>query len=212
MDTNNRLARFLKVVLDILFWGLVFVTALLVLWIAISPLLQQRGGLSTASISVAIGSGTEPSFSVSFENSPIEAIQNAFVNEAHGILRLETTSWYLVFISNVAKLVTGIGLTYFFYLLRKVLQAIMIGNPFGSGNAVRIRKIGYLILILGFVIPTTDYIAANEILHRLPGTIPELTIPSPFKAEIILVSLLVLLLAQVWGYGVEIERDQALTI
>jgi hypothetical protein len=212
MKTNIRLAKFLKVVLDILFGSLIFITVLLILWITIFPLLLQRGILGTASIPVGIGSGSEPSFSVSFENSPKEDVHNAFVDEAGGVLRLETTSWYLIFISNAAKLVTAVGLTYFFNLLRKVLRSIMNGTPFESSNAIRIRRIGYLILILGFVIPTTDYIAANEILHRLRGTLPELTVPSPFKAEIILVSLLVLLLAQVWSYGVEIERDRALTI
>ena len=212
MKTNIRLAKFLKVVLDILFGSLIFVTVLLVLWMAIFPLLLQRGELGTASIPIAIGSGPEPSFSVSFENPPKEDIHNAFVDEASGILRLETTSWYLIFISNAAKLVTAIGLTYFFNLLHKVLKSIMEGTPFGTGNAIRIRKMGYLILILGFVIPTADYIAANEILHRLPGLLPEIMVPSPFKAEIILVSLLVLLLAQVWSYGVEIERERALTI
>jgi len=212
MDTNVRLAKFLKVVLDILYGSMVFAIAFLILWIAISPFLQQRGSISIASIPIAIGSGSEPSFEVSFEASTKDIIHRAFVNETGGILRLETTSWLLIFISNAAKLITAIGLAYFFNLLRKVLQAIVDGNPFGYENTIRIRKIGYLILILGFVIPTVDYIAANEILHRLPGTLPELSLPSPFKAEILLVSLLVLLLAQVWSYGLEIEHDRTLTI
>lgn len=67
-------------------------------------------------------------------------------------------------------------------------------------------------MILGFVIPTADCIAAKELLKRLPGTFPELSLPSPFKIEIILASLLILLLAQVWSYGLELVRDQALTI
>lgn len=40
----------------------------------------------------------------------------------------------------------------------------------------------------------------------------QLTIISLFNIEFILVSLLILLLAQVWSYGLELKRDQELTI
>ena len=50
------------------------------------------------------------------------------------------------------------------------------------------------------------------ILNQLPTAQPALSLPSPFRAEIILTSLLILILAQVWSYGLELERDQALTI
>jgi hypothetical protein len=212
MKTNSRLAQFLKVLLDILYGGLVIAGILLFLWIFLSPFLIRVGVPGTSSVSVAIGSGTESRFDVSFDNEPGDEIQHAFVEATNGILRLETTSWTMILISNSAKLITAIGLAYFFYLLRKVLITIIEEKPFGPENGTRIRRIGYLILVLGFVIPTADYIAANEILNRLPSTYPELGLPSPFKAEIILASLLVLLLAQVWSYGMELERDQSLTI
>jgi hypothetical protein len=212
MNTDLRLARFLKGLLDFLYGCLVIVSVFLTIWITLSPFLVRIGVPGTASISVAIGSGLEPGFEVSFDHGNIDEIQNAYVEETSGVLMFETTSWDLIFISNAAKLITAIGLAYFFYLLRNVLKTIINGRPFGSENGFRIRRIAYLILFLGFIIPTADYIAANEILNRLPGIFPELSLPSPFKIEIILASLLILLLAQVWSYGLELERDQALTI
>lgn len=212
MKTNFGLARFLKVLLDILYGGLVIGCGLLVLWIALYPVLSTDGLFGTASVQVGIGSGSEPQLEVSLMGSPKVVIRDAFVGGASGTLQLETNSWILVIISNAAKLTMAMGLAYFFYLLRSVLQDILIGNPFGQENSVRIRRIGYLVLTLGFLFPTIEYIAANEILNQLPAFSPALIPPSPFRVEIILASLLILILAQVWSYGLALERDKALTI
>jgi hypothetical protein len=212
MKTDLRLARFLKVLLDILYGGLVIGCGLLVLWILLYPALSKNGLFGTASVEVGIGSGSEPQLGVSLSNSPKVVIRDALVEGASGTLRFETNSWILVIISNTAKLIMAIGLTYFFYLLRSVMKDIIDGNPFGQENSLRIRRMGYLVLILGFMFPTIEYIAANEILNQLPVLSPALIPPSPFRAEIILASLLILILAQVWSYGLALERDQALTI
>jgi len=212
MITNFGLAHFLRVVLNIVYGGLVIACGFLVLWIALFPFLSRIGVPGTASVQVAIGSGIEPQLEVSLTNSPKDVIRDAFVEGASGTLRLETTSWFLILISNLANLITAIGLTYFFYLLRSILLDIIAGDPFGQENAVRIRRVGYLVLIMGFLFPLIDYIAANEILNQLPVMTPVLNPPSPFRVEIILASLMILLLAQVWSYGLALERDQALTI
>jgi hypothetical protein len=57
-----------------------------------------------------------------------------------------------------------------------------------------------------------QYIAANEILNRLPAALPALQPGPTFNAELILGSLLILLLAHIWSYGLDLERDRSLTI
>jgi hypothetical protein len=207
-----RLARFVKILLNFVYGLLVIVCILLALWMAISSLILKYDIPGTASIPVSIGSRSEPQFEVTFHGTENDEIRYAYVGEAQGVLRLETTSGILVFISNVAMLVTCIGLAYVFHLLRTVLQAIIEGKPFMAENAIRIRRIGYLVLLLGFLQPAVEYFAASQILSRLPAVEPTLSLPSPFKAEVILASLLILILAQVWSYGMDLERDQALTI
>jgi hypothetical protein len=211
---NTKLVRAVKTVIDLVYWLLVGACVFLILWIAIAPLIMQvsENALITASVPVAIGSGGEPRFDVQVADAEAEGISSAFVDEAHGTLRLETRSWGLVTVSNLAKLVTAIGLAYVFYLLRQVMQAILQGETFTAENAERIRRIGYLILLVGFLRPTVEYIAANVVLNQLTIIEPALSLPSIFKAEVILGSLLILVLAQVWSYGLELERDQALTI
>lgn len=205
--------RVLKIILDILFGGLVFVSVILVLWIAGFGLLsRQENYLGTASIPVVLGTGEESPFEVTFSGDPKDNISFAFLDETEGTLRLETSSALLVGVSNAAKLILAIGLAYVIYLLRAVVQAIYEGDPFTAENASRIRRLGYTVLILGFLGPSVERMAATEILHRLPNTVPLLSPGPSFDAGIILASLLILLLAHIWSYGLELEHDRALTI
>jgi hypothetical protein len=210
---NLKLTRFVKTLLDIIFWLLVFVCVFLVLWIALSPLVLNVIDVPiTASVPMAIGAGDEPQFAVEVANAESKGIQAAFVEGAQGTLRLETTDWSIILISNLSKLLVAIGLAYVVYLLRSVLQAILQGDPFAPENTVRVRRIGYLVLLVGFLKAAVEYFAAREILNQLTIVVPPLSLPSPFEAEIILASLLILVLAQVWSYGLDLEREKALTI
>ena len=71
---------------------------------------------------------------------------------------------------------------------------------------------GYLVLLVGFLRLVVEYLAAEEILNQRTISKPALSLPSLFHVEVILASLLILVLAQVWSYGLELERDQKLTI
>jgi len=212
-NQNLKLIRVVKTLLDVILGLLVIVCVFLVLWTAFSPLILNMSDIViTSSVPVAIGSGDEPQFEVEIAGAETKGIQAAFVDEAQGTLRLETTDWSIIFISNLAKLLVAIGLAYVVYLIRAVLQAILQGDPFAPENTVRIRWIGYMVLLVGFLKAVVEYFAAREILNQLMIVEPALSLPSPFEAEIILASLLILVLAQVWSYGMQLERDQALTI
>ena len=210
---NSRLTRSVKVILDILFWMLVVVTTFLVLWIAFSRLILQVSDIViTSSVPVALGSGDVSRFEVEVASAEAKGIRNAFVEGAQGTLRLETTDWYLIFVSNLGKLVVALGLLYVVYLLRSLFTAILQEEIFTQENAAMIRRIGYAVLIVGLLQAAAEYFAAWEVLRQLTITSPPLSLPSPFEAVIILASLLILVLAQVWSYGLELEREKALTI
>jgi hypothetical protein len=202
-----------KVILDILFWLLAGATAFLVLWIAFSPLILRVSDIViSSSVPVAIGVGDEPRFEVEVASAEAQGIRNAFVEEAQGTLRLETTDWYLIFVSNLGKLVIALGLLYVIYLLRSLFAAILRDEIFTQENALLMRRIGYAVLIVGLLNAAVEYFAALEVLRQLTITSPPLSLPTPFEAVIILASLLILVLAQIWSYGLELEREKALTI
>lgn len=210
---NLRLARNVKVLLDFLFGLLVFACVGLALWMVFSPMLQRpMGSLGMASAPVRIGTGDEPQFQVAFTSPTEDAIERVFVDEAEGTLRIETSSYLPILIANAANLVTGIGLAYVFYLLRAVLQAILDGDPFAAENSQRIRRLGYAVLLVGLLQDAVQYTASITLLNQLPTALPTLQPGPTFNVELILVSLLILLLAQIWSYGLDLERDRSLTI
>ena len=210
---NPRVLRIVKIILDIIFGLLVIVSAFLLLWIVLSPFILNVTDIAImSSVPVAIGSGTEPRMEVEVAGAEAKGIQAAYVDETQGTLRLETTDWYLIFISNLAKLLTAIGLAYLVHLLRSVVMAIQQGDVFTQKNVTRIRRLGYLVLVVALVRALLEYVAAYEFLRQLTITSPSLSLPSPFDAGVILASLLILALAQVWSYGLELERERALTI
>ena len=210
---NLRLARIVKTVLDVLFGLSVVVCVGLILWVAVAPLvLNQSEGWGTASVPVRIGVGQEPQFDVSFASSPEDEINDAYVVEAEGTLQLETRNYLLILIANAAKIVGLIGLAYIIYLLRSVVKTILVGEPFAEESNRCIRKLGFVLLFVSIVWQGVEYLAASEILRRLPNVEPALNPGPTFDSGVILISLLILLLAHVWSYGLDIERERALTI
>jgi hypothetical protein len=210
---NLTLARFVKGILDFLFGLLIVALILLVVWMVAVPLLSDRAGpVGTASVPVRIGRGEEPQFDIAFTRAPEDSINAAFVDEAEGILRLETNSVLLVLIANAAKLVIGLGMVYVVKLLRTIVQAVLDGDPFTQENTKHVRRLGYAVLLVGLIQDGVQFLAANEILNRLTPVTPPLQPGPTFSAELILASLLILLLAHIWSYGLDLERERALTI
>jgi hypothetical protein len=209
---NSKLPRFTKILLDFIFGLLIFSSMALVLMIMLSPFILNSAKVPlTASVQVGIGSAEGQRFEAQISGDTTKGIQNAFVDQAQGTLRLETYTWRHIFFSYFGKLLIAIALTYIFYLLRAVMQDILAENPFSPENKVRIQRIGYMVLAIGFVRPTIEYISAKEIMRGLHIE-PPMSLPAPFEAEFILFSVLILLLAQVWRIGIELKRDQDLTI
>jgi hypothetical protein len=215
MKTKNdsRLARVLKILLDLLFGLAVFAGIGLLIWSAISPMVLKSGeGLGSASVPVRIGTGEEPQFQVSFIEPLPAGIIGASVHEAEGMLFVETESSSLIAIANAPKILIVFGLAYIFNLLRKIVSAIEAGEPFTLDTSHRVRQLGYAVLALSFLGSIVEYLAAREIFNRLPTIVPELAPGPTFDARILFVALMILLLAHIWSYGLDLERERALTV
>jgi hypothetical protein len=197
---NIRLVRFLKGLMDFLFWAMIFAIFALLIWVALMPLIsRQFDFIGSASIPVRIGKGSDPQLDVTFFGSLMDEIGEAYIEEGEGTLFLETDSMYLIAVSNAAKLIFALGLLYVFHLMRKIMQTIADGDPFTIETGQRIRRLGYALLAVSFLGPGAQNIAAREILNRLPATTPELVAGPTYNAEVILASLLILLLSKsIW--------------
>ncbi|MGD8849144.1 MAG: hypothetical protein PVF18_05440, partial [Anaerolineales bacterium] len=172
---NLKLARSLKIFLDILFVLALIVFIGLLIWTAVSPLVLRRPDtFGTVTLPVRIGEGDDPQFDVSFNSAPALRINDSYVEEAHGTFVFTTTSAQPVIIANFAKLLSLAGLAYVFYLLRSVMITIKDGEPFTAQNVVHIRRIGYLVLALGVLSPVVQFTSSILIMNTLPNTAPVL--------------------------------------
>lgn len=210
---SNRLARFLRFVLDFLYGLSILAGLALVIWVGISPLVVRAGeSYGSVSIPVLIGSGEEPEFDVNFTMDPHAEVHSAFVRKAEGMLYLETQSVWLIAMANASKFVVILGLAYIFYLVRNVVRAIESGTPFTQNASQNLRRLGYSVLILSLLGPVVEHLAAREIFNLLPEMTPKLSPGPTFDVGIFFIALMILLLAHVWSYGLELEREQALTV
>jgi hypothetical protein len=203
---NNQLARFLRFILNFLFGLSILVSLGLVIWVGVSRIIMRTVG------EVRIGTGDEPQFDVNFIVEPRVRVQAAFVREAEGMLYLETESVALIAIANASKLVVLLGLAYIFYLLRAVVQDIETGAPFTEDASKKLRQLGYSVLLLSLLGPLVEFLAAREIFRQLPAMSPPLFPGPTFETGVFFLALMILLLAHVWSYGLELERERALTV
>ena len=211
---SNSLPRLIKILLNLIYGLLIIVMVALLIMMIISPYLANRGlALGTVSVPVRIGSGDEPRMEITFLDSTRYAINQAVVEGAQGVLRFETDSPRLAAVAYGSKLLIAAGLTYIFFILRKIMGSILEGKPFAAENTGYIRRLGYTVLIVGFASGIIEGLAAWEVLRLLPSASPPLQASATFDPRLVLgTSLFIFLLAQIWGYGVELERDQELTV
>jgi hypothetical protein len=202
-----------QLILDAAFWLGGLGLAGLTLWVIISPLAMHDGGIGDVAVPVAVGAGAfHPIMELELEDTPGSPVTRAVLHSARGELRLETTSWRQQFAPNVAALLgLGVGLG-ILGLLRGVAQSVRSRSPFTSLNARRIRTIGLLITGLGVLVPFLEYATARAVLRTVRFEVVDLVAPFTVRGELILLGLLVLVLSSVFGHGVEIEQDRALTV
>lgn len=211
---GTSLARALKVWFDIIFvLGLVG-GGLLTLWLVASPAVMALDGGRRVelAIPVAVGSGG-PQPVLEVETGEVsEGVSSVRVVDARGELRLETTSWSLQFLT-VLPAVVGIGVVLFaLFLLRAILRTVIAGEPFSLLNASRLRTIGWIAVVAGVVVPVVEYAVARAVLARFVAQGVELSPPVDVNGTAVLGGLLLLVLAAVWRYGADLERERALTV
>jgi hypothetical protein len=213
VSKNLRLANFLKVGLDITLGLAILVIVGLSIWTAVSPLVLNRPDVfGTVTVPVRIGIGGDPKLDIRFVSKAPANVNEAYVEEAEGTFVFTTSDALPVGIANIAKLLILAGFAYTLNLLRSVMINLKAGQPFSEKNAVHIRRMGYAVLVLGVLGPVVQFLSALLIMSRLPETIPVLQAGPTFDGKVVLIALFILLLAQIWSYGIELEREQALTI
>ncbi|MBN1163770.1 MAG: DUF2975 domain-containing protein [Candidatus Krumholzibacteriota bacterium] len=97
-------------------------------------------------------------------------------------------------------------------ILRAILRSVGRGTPFTSRNASRLKLLGLLVMASGPVYGLMEYVYGSLLRGRLdvPGAVVEVSTDG--HVIYVGVGLIILVLGQVFKYGVGLREDSELTI
>ena len=136
------------------------------------------------------------------------------VEEARGhlFLPLADLPWrVVVLLWTHAAVMTGLTLLCLHHL-RRIFQRVRDGAPFDLSNALRMRRLGLLLLTLALISDLAEFVTGLAIRGGLEGggitvaTMPRLDLP------VLFVALVLVALAEVFRHGAVLEHEQSLVI
>jgi len=141
-----------------------------------------------------------------------DEFRNPMLVKTFGELRLDTSNAGLYCSSMLSLLGAVAVVLWLLWTLRALVVSALDGAPFTRRNVRRLSTIGFAIIGLGLVAPVLQYLLARAVLAR--AAVEGLPMAPAFRlsADPILGGLLVLVLAAVFSYGVDIEEERSLTI
>ncbi|MGA9190199.1 MAG: hypothetical protein WBZ24_00565 [Anaerolineales bacterium] len=150
--------------------------------------------------------------------SPLDGAQlgtpgtGATYEDVVGSLLVDTPNVGWVAVANLPDLLAAIGLAFIFFNLRKILDAVLAGDPFAEQGGVHLRRLGITGLAMGLLLPLVQSGSSLVLLAQLAPAGSHLQPGPVFNGWAILGGLLGMILSQVWSYGLDLERDRQLTI
>jgi hypothetical protein len=209
---RRGLARGLKVFLDIMFFLVFGVGALLAVSLPISAFTGYDEGWD-GNFPVAVGEGLlYPTLPVAVDGPAWSRAENIRVTRARGELRFLHQSlsthlaWAAAFLLYWGAFLWGVT------LLRRILATTAGGRPFDPVNARRLNTLGWIILLAASLTSVLEYLASRWILSRLDIATLPLSPSVQIHVGWILCGFMVLVLAGIWRVAAQMVEDQSLTV
>jgi hypothetical protein len=100
----------------------------------------------------------------------------------------------------------------FLHHLRRIFQRVRDGAPFDADNALRMRSLGLLLLALVVLDGIADFATSLAVDRVLPPGAVALVTGPRIDMPLIFAALVLIVLAEIFRRGAELEREQALVI
>ena len=97
-------------------------------------------------------------------------------------------------------------------LLRSILRSVGKGTPFTRENASRLKLLGLLVMAAGPFYGILEYVsgALTKLQIDIPGA--EVSAHADIRITYVAVGLIILVIGQIFQYGVNLREDSELTI
>lgn len=100
------------------------------------------------------------------------------------------------------------------WLLRGFMRSVMKGDPFGSANVARLRRLGFILVAGGPIVALVNYLLRLSLFDAMP-VVPSVELGVEgfsLPAGALLGGLAVFILAEVFAFGVRLREDAEGTI
>ena len=198
METTQRLPRILQRLVEAAMVLVAMVTVIVLIAVAVTD-----GGL-----------GVPIQFSLDPDTHSVtsESWGTGTVVDGQGVARFSHRSASLVVLFVGAVLTYSVPIVVLLFLLRRFLRAVADGRPFARENAIVMRWIGLIVIVFGVVAQalqsTSAVIAMNtfatEGIHLEASLVPDFAL--------VFTGLVVLVLAEAFRYGSELQAEADLTV
>lgn len=214
MDLAGRRAtRIAKVWSDMVWWVALVAAAILGTMFLLSPALL-KSGFNEVAVQVSVeeqgAPRTHPLASAATPRASEVVLEE---RDTTHHLQFRTTDWRMFLMVNWVFLVPVAVLLVAIHLFRSFLSDVLADAVFTRRNALRLSRLGWLVIAVAALAPPLQYWRSWIVLRRLD--LEDATL-SPAGPEWIdgsaMFGVLLLVLASVWRYGVELQQDRDLTV
>ena len=137
------------------------------------------------------------------------------VDELRGELKLPipTMPWPLLALLWSYAAAGGALILLFLNNLRRIFQRVRDGAAFEAQNVMRLGRLGALLMAIAVLRAVAEF-ATSVAVRRGLAAGSSLTVPSGFHVDgtLVVVALVVMVLAEVFRRGAELEHEQSLVI
>jgi hypothetical protein len=144
--------------------------------------------------------------------SPSLGIERADIRDLRGSLRFPLQRGR-VFIVNSLLLILAIAAGLWLTTeLQKVLRTVRDGKPFAASNAMRMRRIAWIVIVGELVRATIVYLENSYAATHFTAEGLRFTARADLSVAAIVEGLIILVIAEVFRAGTRLDEDQSLTV
>lgn len=214
MDVAGRRAtRIAKVWSDVLWWVGLASAAVLSVMFLLSPVLM-RSGLNQVAVQVTVeNAGTARTQPVATADTARASQVVIRERDATRHLEFRTTDWRMLLLVNWVLMVPILLGLLGIYQLRSFLTDVLASAVFTRRNADRLSRLGWLVIAVAVLAPPLQYWRSWIVLRRLDLDAASMSPAAPDWVDgSAMFGVLLLVLASVWRYGVELQQERDLTV
>jgi Protein of unknown function (DUF2975) len=201
----TRTAGVLKDLLDVLYWAIVILAPVYAALVVFSYARGGRPGIALVA-------------DVWFEPSPGDwALYGAGARAADlvdgvGRVRIQRLPWPELSVLLAAAMARTLLWLPILHQLRKLLGALRAGRPFVRENAARLRKLGWSVILVQLALTAIRFGEGLYVAERFQRPGLQLAPPVDLPTTGLFVGAVLLVAAEAFRRGAQLEEDQAFTV